>query len=871
MSGAGLTFRRRTLLIVKNIFEHIIKNAVLAALLSLVTAGVLTGQTPIGTRIDNEAKIRYRYPAGSVDSLVSNVVSVVVKGQAGFVLQKTVQPAAVAPGDSLTYSIVIRDTGTVALSNVVIVDTLSPSLQVLGTAKGTLNGSIVKWTIPTLAAGGKDTLKISAVLQSNLPAGSVVPNKVFGTDSTGKTLVTSVDLAVSQKPLLDLRKTVSKSLVATGDTVMYMLSIRNYGNCTLTTIRLTDTMPSSVSAIAVSPNATISGSVVRFSSDSITSGVTDTVLVTALVGTNLPGGTVIRNAATVSLDQLPVRSGEASSTVRVQPGLAVAKAVLNDTARFNDTLRYAIRYRNTGNITLPHVTIVDTLPAQLTFLSAVPAGSPVNNVYTLLRDSLPRGTADSILITARVTSYKAQGGVITNRASARTDQTAGQDAVAAVPITTSASFAITKSVSRDTVLIGDTLRYTVRVKNTGTIPLTSFTILDTLPGTLQDPVVSPNAAVSGGIVRAMRDTVWMNRTDSVVVTARVAFGTGAGVVIPNTAWASAQEAARASAEVDFVTKASPAANTCRLAVTANPAIVNGNGVSASVLTAFYSDTAGHPKPDGTPVRFVTPFGTFSNGKDTSTQRTVGGYAVDSLRLLLPGTSPVIVDAVISAFDSSLCFDADTVRVEFYPGAIEGTVVDRRNGRPVQGASVTVLTASDSAVGAQVTRNDGKFLIPVAFSGSYRVHTTATDQFNRTVATTTSGVVVDLSGPGQKPPFPNTNSVSGRVFDALTGQPIDRAGTRVALTGPASKASADSTVTDSTGFFWFGSRSGFVHGQLQRSLPSGPDHIHEHRRRRIHHQCQHPADRDHERRAHEDRPGPGVRWRHGLVPDQDREP
>lgn len=784
---------------VKTTLRHIAASAVVSVLLSAFA----TGQTPIGTKIDNRGTAKFSYFGGRNDSAATNVASVTVAGHIGFTLKKSVSPASAVPGDTVVYTLVVADTGTAPVGHASVADTLPASLAIAGTTAGTVSGQVVRWNVPTLAPGGKDTLKISAALQSNLPAGSVVTNTAYGTDSTGKTVVSQALFAVSALPRLDVRKSVSKSSVNGGDTLTYLVTLVNSGNCTITRVTANDTLPAVTVFSSVSPNASFSGGVVTAAFDSISQGSADTVRITAIVKSNLTGGLLILNSARVTSDQLPQLAGSASSTVVPRPAISITKTALADSAKYGDTVRYVISYRNSGNVTLTNVTVTDSILPGLSFLSGSPSGHLKNNSFLVLRDSLLPGQSDSVALSTKVVSYKIGGGIIRNVATIVSDQTLLQSAQAIVTVNAVPGFMISKSSARDSVVIGDTVRYTIALRNTGTIPLTAFTMTDTLPAMLTDARTVPAGLLNGNFVRFGADTLLPGGSDTIMVSARIAFGIPAGSQIVNRAWGVAAEAPAKSSEATVTAKASPAANSCRMTLQVNPAVVRGDGAATAVITAIYTDSAGHPKPDGTLVQFIANGGSFSDGRDTSVRPLLGGIATDSLKLLVTGAMPVAVRITAGAADSALCYAADSALAIFYPGAIAGIVVDHATGQPVAGAIVSVLNPADSVVGFQKTAAAGSYLIPVPVSGVYAVQTVARDQFNQSVAVVDRGLTVDLSSPGAKPPVQAFNSASGRLFDGVSGLALPKAGTRVVLTDAQTHAALDSAVTDSTGLFFFG--------------------------------------------------------------------
>jgi chitinase len=63
-------------------------------------------------------------------------------------------PVVVAPGNPITYTLVVANNGSAAATSLVITDTLpSGASYVAASDSGSLNGNTVSWTVPTLEAG----------------------------------------------------------------------------------------------------------------------------------------------------------------------------------------------------------------------------------------------------------------------------------------------------------------------------------------------------------------------------------------------------------------------------------------------------------------------------------------------------------------------------------------------------------------------------------------------------------------------------------------------------------------------------------------------------------------------------------------------
>jgi len=130
------------------------------------------------------------------------------------------------PGDTLSYTIVIQNTGGGSATSVVLKDTVSTYLDyVAGSATATL-GSLVpptpplQWSVGTLAAGASATYTFKGVVTSPIANQTEVLNKGWITYNTGvltglSKLVTAT-ITVTSQPIATCSKTVDKATAAPG-------------------------------------------------------------------------------------------------------------------------------------------------------------------------------------------------------------------------------------------------------------------------------------------------------------------------------------------------------------------------------------------------------------------------------------------------------------------------------------------------------------------------------------------------------------------------------------------------------------------------------------------------------------------------------
>ncbi len=149
----------------------------------------------------------------------------------------------------------------------------------------------------------------------------------------------------------------------------------------------------------------------------------------------------------------------------------------------------------------------------------------------------PGETATCTAQTRQLTQSEVTSGIVPKDATAQGTAAGGQTLQSAdrqqVPVAGTPRFSIRKTANKSTVTAGQTVRFTIAVRNTGTAIASDVTICDRLPKhtTL---IGKPNASLRGGVLCWRGKTLAVNERRTFTVTLRVARSAPAGR-ITNTA------------------------------------------------------------------------------------------------------------------------------------------------------------------------------------------------------------------------------------------------------------------------------------------------------------------------------------------------
>ena len=222
---------------------------------------------------------------------------------------KRVSASSASPGQAITYTIVLTNTGNGSAS-ALVTDTLPLSVTyVPGSATGAAAyvgaTRAITWG-GTVAAGSAVTITYSGVITSPLNNGTAITNTASINDGASVPFDTApVTTTISSDPDLSTsRETVNKAISSPGGTVGYSIVVNNTGTMSASA-RVTDTLPVSVTYISNTLQSTMGASTYDASSGTINwtgpalVGVPVTISFQARLLSSLASGAFVTDTATV--------------------------------------------------------------------------------------------------------------------------------------------------------------------------------------------------------------------------------------------------------------------------------------------------------------------------------------------------------------------------------------------------------------------------------------------------------------------------------------------------------------------------------------------------------------------------------------------
>ncbi|MFA6456457.1 MAG: OmpA family protein [Bacteroidota bacterium] len=779
---------------------------------------------------------------------MNDTARTIIKARFSQSIVKSVNKDSAAAGDTMQYRITVKNTGTRSLPNVEMTDTVDAQKYtiLLVSPNVSVQNNIISMTQDTLAASDSAVVSIRVRVRENNVLGYV--NTAYTQSSVtplhSSTVFTPWKQSVNPNASsLMIMKTVSKDTAVNGDSIQYTIRVKNAGTQSLTNVIVTDTLPSQVIKNTILyRKGTIDNNIMTYYAGTLAAGASDSVVIVSVVAASpyIPES-VSNTAYARANDVLPQYSTAVfTSLIGKLDKLLLNISASSATVYTGDSLNYVLRITNVSNRKLTNVVVRDPIPFQLENVRVerpIPSGNSQarisivpkqyagvqtldslgidGSVVVYAKDTIGVGEIDSFYVKTNVRLDRPNFELILNTGYASTDQT---PQIIAQAVTTveprvikNFQLQLTKRVSKDTVHIGDTMSYVIHMKNITGGPLTKISVVDTLPPQIINPRVIGNGKVNGKVITYEVGYLGSSKEDSLIIIGQLnPYGVHDGELVLNYAFARALQIEEQTAFALFTAKTDPA---CRIEVIATPDKIVGNGRSKAYIQVNLTNTLGFPKPDGTPVVLTTTVGQFTNGQSMRVLYSKDGKVSDSLQATVAGNNLVNAMAIASADDGQGCKAKDTVQIVFFPGAIEGTVIDYRTQLPVLGAIVRAYSkTTDSLVGEVITKQDGYYLFPVAKTDSFRVLITTENEFGKEITVETE-VTVNVSGAGDSP-TPNQNSVSGAVYYLVSHEPLPAANLSILLqeiitpgvrNGKGKTyglATIDSVFTDSAGTYKF---------------------------------------------------------------------
>jgi uncharacterized repeat protein (TIGR01451 family) len=447
--------------------------------------------------------------------------------EADLSVTKTVSESAVLSGGQATFDLLVHNAGPSTATGVTLTDTLGADYtDVTANASQGVCMSAVVCTLGSLAADATATVTITATVTAN---DTTLTNTASATSATPDPVpednTASVDFTVKKTTDLVLTKTVTQSPNAGElDGGTYTITVRNASPLDATNLGVADTIPveftpSSVTAPAFTCNLPGAGEQLSCSLPTLAVGAELTITVVGTFSAASAGTTVV-NGAQVHSDEAELTledNADAAETVPIPSAdLELQKTASAASVLPGGTVVFTLTLVNAGPSPAADVTITDTLPPELTFVSS-PDCTAAGQVVTCAVGALDVGATRTLTITAQA-SVEAAGQTVTNTAMAAgatpDPVDSNNSGTAQFVVQNATDLQLTKTVTPSPIAgLADGGTYTLAVRNAGPIATaTNVSVVDQLPSeftpnSVTAPGFTCNLPGAGGTLSCTRPTL----------------------------------------------------------------------------------------------------------------------------------------------------------------------------------------------------------------------------------------------------------------------------------------------------------------------------------------------------------------------------
>jgi large repetitive protein len=437
-------------------------------------------------------------------------------------LTKTANPVRPVANQQVTFTITVTNAGPSDATGVTVKDDVPAGMTfVSATANvGSYDRTNGVWTVGKVSRSGTATLTLVAktdTADEKTNAAEITASDQYDPDSQPNNQNADEDDQASvtispQVADLSLTKATDRDAPNVGDNVTFTITLNNAGPDAATGVKVKDVLPAGFSYVSsTAAQGSYSPQSGEWNVGTVTPG-TNTLLY--IVGKVTSATAKINDAEVIAADQFDpdstpgngVATEDDQATITATPQIAdlsLGKVVDKPAPNLGENITFVIGLNNAGPDTATNVTVLDRLPAGVSYVSSSPSQGtfdPTSGRWTV--GSVSQGTNVTLRIVAKVTQLGAQ--INTTEIVAvdqfDNDSTPGngvptEDDQASVTVTPQAAdLSLTQTIDTNSPNVGDDIRLTLTLANAGPDTATSVVVAALLP----DGLAFVSATASAG-------------------------------------------------------------------------------------------------------------------------------------------------------------------------------------------------------------------------------------------------------------------------------------------------------------------------------------------------------------------------------------
>ncbi|MBI4786984.1 MAG: DUF11 domain-containing protein [Chloroflexi bacterium] len=664
---------------------------------------------------------------------------------------------SVTPGGLITYTLAYTNAGNIAVTGVVITETIPANTTYAGTGWTCVGGTCTR-SIGSVEGGATGSVAFTVQVANPVPPGTtqISNSAIIGDDhASGPDANPGDNSAMDTTPVLqdadlEIDKSDGQATAIPGASLTYTITVTNHGPIPVAGAGVSDTLPAALtnatwtcSASAGSSCASASGMGSINSTANLLVNGTATYLLTATVSSTATGS--LANTATVAAPSGindPIASNNSATdtdTLAPSADLAISKAHAgNFTVGVNASYTITVTNNGPSAVAAP-ILVTDTLPTGLTAISNSAGWSCLPNGQIISCSSatgLGVGASTTLILNVAVAQAAAPGGTNLAEVSNATSDPNPNNNTASDPtiVVETPDLALGKTHAGATTPNG-TLTYTLVYTNSGDLTATGVVITETVPANTRYTGTGwtcPSGAGAGSTCTRSIGSVVGGATGSVTFTVTISNPLPAGTTqIANTATIAddGTHGSDATPSNNTATDLAPLTGLAPdLRVTKSDSSITPSPGGVLIYTINYTNTGNIGATNVVLTETVPPNTTFTgmgwNCAGSTCSRNVGalagGGASGSAQFIVTVNNPIppsvtqVTNTVVIGDDGANGADVNpndntaTINTPILAvGAICVTVFNDLNGNGIRetgegwlsGAQITVTNASSVAVAA----------------------------------------------------------------------------------------------------------------------------------------------------------------------------
>ena len=283
-------------------------------------------------------------------------------------------------GDNIMYTVIVSNAGPDDATGVQVTDMLPTGVTyVSDDSGGTYDSSTGVWNVGDVASGESDTLRITATVDAGT-GGQTITNtaRVTSADQIDLNPDNNSDtkgMTVSTKANLSVTKAGNPDPVIAGEQLTYTITVTNGGPSDATGVTVTDTLPAEVDFDSdIASQGSFDKTTGVWTVGNLTSDQVETLIIVVNVSVSTADGTTLTNTATVSGNETDPDdtndSAVVDTAVLAEADLSITKLADPNPVVAGEQLVYTVTVTNGGPSRATRVKVFDTLPEDVTFVSA---------------------------------------------------------------------------------------------------------------------------------------------------------------------------------------------------------------------------------------------------------------------------------------------------------------------------------------------------------------------------------------------------------------------------------------------------------------------------------------------------------------------